>query len=178
MRRCCWRQKGGPLNAWEDNEGPAVPVRHTGDIGVHHNPNGIMRSCMRSGGCRMMARLCLSCKWYSRESRSCDYYLLNFIRRGCPADDNCKRYKPGRRQMGALPNSFKPLNGRSKKIRERDAQCKALYERGMSDSQIAAELGCAHETIRRWRLSYGLPTQKEVRKRNDTVQADGRGNKG
>lgn len=110
-----------------------------------------------------MSVKCQDCKWHSRESDTCDYYLYNFVRRGCPPGENCTRYKPGKHRSGALPNSL-PLKHRSEKIRNREEQCMELYKQGLNDHEIATEVGCSAKTIGKWRRNLGLPTQREVKR--------------
>lgn len=56
-----------------------------------------------------------------------------------------------------------------------------MYMDGYTDEQIAGKLDCTENTIARWRGRNGLPVNKRKGRRqgrNDTVHADGCGNKG
>lgn len=76
--------------------------------------------------------------------------------------NECLVYKPstGRHPMRRyIPGVRKARD--DDRIRQRDAAMFALYEQGMNDYQIAAELSCGPTTVRTWRYKTGLPTQKE-----------------
>ncbi|MCR5664252.1 MAG: hypothetical protein K6G17_05135 [Oscillospiraceae bacterium] len=82
-----------------------------------------------------------SCRYYCRETDSCDYLLTEYRRRGCPPDPDCARYSPrGKEDL--------PLT----RLRMQN-----LYGRGFGDAAIAGRLGLPEEAVRRWRERRGAP---------------------
>jgi DNA-binding CsgD family transcriptional regulator len=60
-----------------------------------------------------------------------------------------------RNELGLKPNSLRPGTPRSCKLDW--AAALPLYEKGQTDKQIAAVLGCSHKTVCKWRRKNGLP---------------------
>lgn len=71
--------------------------------------------------------------------------------------EKCRLYKKGDKLI--LPDEGQILLPGSIPIYKRinKEQVRELYRMGLNDREIADELGCAHETVRRWRQNEGLP---------------------
>lgn len=107
--------------------------------------------------------------------------------------EDCRLYEPGKRRVLTQGVNLKAYSGsgkiattgrlkyprkakkkepkittkliRKRELAEaRDAERLEMYDRGMTDTQIAAALGVAQNTITVWRTSRGLPSQTEKKK--------------
>lgn len=107
--------------------------------------------------------------------------------------EDCRLYEPGKRRVLTQGVNLKTYSGNgkiattgrlkyprkakkkepkitTKLIRKRelaearDTERLEMYDRGMTDTQIAAALGVAQNTVTAWRTSRGLPTQAEKKK--------------
>lgn len=107
--------------------------------------------------------------------------------------EDCRLYEPGKRRVLTQGVNLKTYSGdgkvattgrlkyprkakkkepkittkliRKRELAEaRDAERLELYDRGMTDTQIAAALGVAQNTVTAWRTSRGLPSQTEKKK--------------
>ena len=108
--------------------------------------------------------------------------------------EDCRLYEPGKRRVLTQGVNLKTYSGngkiattgrlkyprKAKKKKEpkittklirkrelaeaRDTERLEMYDRGMTDTQIAAALGVAQNTVTAWRTSRGLPTQAEKKK--------------
>lgn len=78
---------------------------------------------------------CLPCIYYGRNTRSCDYILMEDTQRPCPAGPGCtaRRTKKGSGRMG--------------KARWDTELGRLLWLDGRSDSYIASEMGVATNTV-------------------------------
>lgn len=113
---------------------------------------------------------------------TCDYILITGHSRGCPVEGctvkqtkgQAKRRKPRPMNLpGSLPPD-KPGNWTAHRTREdrpgprrkiNEAAALELYQQGMSDPQIAAELGnMTQYGVKEWRKRRGLPCQSERKK--------------
>lgn len=84
---------------------------------------------------------------------ACYYYIHTGIghRRGCKAGTECDKYEPytGKYDVPEpLPIIKKP---------DRNRMFKALYDKGMSDLEIATEAKVSSSAVRNWRWRYKLP---------------------
>lgn len=107
--------------------------------------------------------------------------------------EDCRLYEPGKRRVQTQGINLKAYSGsgkiattgrlkyprkakkkepkittkliRKRELAEaRDAERLEMYDRGMTDTQIAAALGVGQNTITAWRTSRGLPSQAEKKK--------------
>lgn len=60
-----------------------------------------------------------------------------------------------RNELGLKINSARTATPRGCKVDW--AAAMPLYEKGLTDKQIAAQLGCSHKTVCKWRRKNGLP---------------------
>ena len=107
---------------------------------------------------------CKSCAYYCTESHqiapSCDYILYTGHRRGCPAGNQCNKYRQARGRT-----EVRDPNLGTRRIPASNDQLMELYWQGKTDEEIAAEVGVNPKTIARWRKGQGLLSQIELRKK-------------
>lgn len=109
---------------------------------------------------------CYHCDFGDRVTGGCNYFLVTGRHRTCPAENcDCFEERKSKHSWGhRQPKSPNP-KPKNERIRHRNAAMMELYNEGLSDSAIAAELGCAPVTVRQWRWSVGLPSQLERKKK-------------
>ena len=97
---------------------------------------------------------CLPCIYYGRNTRSCDYILMEDRSRPCPAGPGCtaRRTKKGSREMG--------------KPRWDTELGRLLWLDGRTDNEIATEMGVATNTVAhqrrtKWEKGAERPEPKE-----------------
>lgn len=62
----------------------------------------------------MIQAKCKRCKYYSKETVTCDFLLKTGVRRGCPAK-NCTRFDSGKKnKFNPLPPEFRKNDNREK----------------------------------------------------------------
>ena len=105
----------------------------------------------------MVGEKCRSCLYYAAYTDTCDYMLVTHERRGCPAGDECVRYRPS---VGATTLADYYV-GRAK-LSDRDRMLLELYEKGCSDTQIEKATGIPRTSVSHWRARMGLPSQREI----------------
>ena len=104
---------------------------------------------------------CKSCLYHDRHLRTCDYILLEGKRRGCKIDNNCIRYerRDGRdRRLGVLLIGYN--TGYHKPISPKLLARQGMYDRGLTDREIADVEGCSPDVIKSWRRRHGLVSQR------------------
>lgn len=99
---------------------------------------------------------CRTCLYHGRKTHTCDYMLITNERRGCPAH-SCTRYKSTER-IKELGQYYAVHDG----IGASDEELIGLYDRGLSDVEIAKVVGRSRTFVARWRKRLGLPSRKEV----------------
>lgn len=93
----------------------------------------------------------------------CDYWDIAGHLRGCDPGPYCERYQQAPRREKKRVSIELPKRQKKEpaphvprfSINTEIAQ--RLYGAGYGDGQIAAQLGCSAETVRRWRGRNGLP---------------------
>lgn len=88
-------------------------------------------------------RSCEGCKyaWEEYDGWRCDYIGYTGMRRPCPIGPGCTVRDDGYRGRKQIDP-----------VRARD-----LYDKGLLDPEIGAELGVSTNTVFRWRQKNGLP---------------------
>lgn len=109
---------------------------------------------------------CMTCKY--APTGVCDYAAITRHCRIkiCPPGDECTVYSPAPGQKAPE----RPLNyGAKRKPTAQDyrwRQMRELYDQGLNDKEIAAEMGCGRTTVQRWRHSESLaPIKQKPHKR-------------
>lgn len=74
----------------------------------------------------------------------CNYLLLTDKMRGCEGGAHCAKYEP----VGFSVD-----------------KARRLYDQGITDREIAAEMGASYSTVHRWRLAAQLPPKSAKHKR-------------
>ena len=105
---------------------------------------------------------CYSCHYFSYDTKSCDFYLMTKVRRGCPGGKGCTRKIP-RRQF-EKKNFYGRIAGERVFERTINSVMRELYEEGMSDREIGNRLGLSELSVNLWRRRSGLPSQTALRK--------------
>lgn len=103
---------------------------------------------------------CKDCVYYRSNSTghsvlpTCDYILVEYHSRGCPAGDECthfvmatKRGAPGRLRLSVD-----------------ESLVFDLYWQGKTDAEIGKALDVPPATITHWRCRRDLPSQKSIRR--------------
>lgn len=103
---------------------------------------------------------CESCSYYSYTTQSCDYIFIVGHSRGCKGGDECVKYVNGKRRKSISEMAFRDYDAVNKR-RERQEQNNKirmeLYNKGMTDDEIARETKMTAMCIRLWRGRNGLP---------------------
>lgn len=102
----------------------------------------------------------------SGETASCQYILHTGEERRliCDPEDACTVWQRGaplklkEPEPLEIPTVTKP-KAPARWTRLDEAHALQLYQRGLTDYQIADALGCSRPGVRRWRLRYELPTK-------------------
>lgn len=99
---------------------------------------------------------CRTCLYHSRNTDTCDYLLITNERRGCPTE-GCTRYRSAKtlKELGKYYATHGGMSASDGKLIE-------LYDRGLSDVEIAAFLGRSRTFVARRRKRFGLPSRKEM----------------
>jgi hypothetical protein len=109
---------------------------------------------------------CYHCDFGDRVTGGCNYFLATGRRRTGPVEDcDCFEERKSKRSWMQYKKKAPGPKPSNEKIRHRNAAMMELYNEGLSDIAIAAELGCAPVTVRQWRWSIGLPSQLERKKK-------------
>ncbi len=130
---------------------------------------------------------CLTCSYFARDTKTCDYVLITGRRRGCPAGIGCVKYERAVKKKPSLDINFrrlpvkdgaesaadKPKRKSTIEAYKRRAVFRELYNKRLTDREIADEAQCNPETVRIWRRSLGLPSQRE-RLKMEAVQSNER----
>lgn len=78
------------------------------------------------------------CCYYTPETDSCDYLLIEFRPRGCPPDADCPRYAPAGRLRDEHSDALA-------------ARIQAYMDMGMSPRQVAKRMHICEPALRRLR---------------------------
>lgn len=100
-------------------------------------------SCLRCGH--------TDCCYYTRQTDSCDYLLIEFRRRGCPPTPDCARYAPARRTRREAEEAL-------------GARIQAYTDMGCSVRQIARHLRLCPAAVRRARARWALRAAEAARR--------------
>ena len=109
-----------------------------------------------------MSKKCKKCDYWCERTATCDYLLRAGMMRGCPIDD-CIRFKPiqTNKRSTFVPSTRKKFNEpKSSKEHSRldKNELMFLYEKGLTDAQIARASGSCRKSVWRWRMKSGLPS--------------------
>lgn len=100
-------------------------------------------------------KYCFDCIYYGIYLSNCDFYLETGDRRGCEAGKGCTRKVSNgiqkEKKKIVLSDEKKPIKNGKYEVRMQ------LYQKGLSDKDIAAILGVHTETIANWRRVNLLP---------------------
>lgn len=101
---------------------------------------------------------CQGCVYHAGGMNTCDYILIEGHPRGCPVGKNCTRRIAGRRRREtvSISRSAVPSPAIEKRIYASRRKME-LYEKGMSDGEIARELKMSASAVRQWRVANCLP---------------------
>lgn len=91
---------------------------------------------------------CKGCIYLGHQSKTCDYFIMTGVRRGCPAGENCTRRRERYRKGLKLDANL----------------AKKLYRLNYGDALIAEKLGCRVDTVARWREANELPERPKKKK--------------
>lgn len=99
---------------------------------------------------------CVGCIYYSQQTGSCDYILIENERRNAPAirGKGCAKKRKGERNVAK--KTWKP-----QRVFPAD-QAQELYALGLSDVKIAKQVGWSAFSVARWRRENNLPTTCEL----------------
>lgn len=94
---------------------------------------------------------CKGCYFYGQRTETCDYLLVTGERRGCPPGPRCTRFQAGdyivkRRALLMTPRQAM-----------RHHRMKELYDKGLTDREIADLVHVAKQTVFMWRKKNNLP---------------------
>jgi len=97
----------------------------------------------------------------------CDYLGVTGHRRPCPPGDGCTVRAEGDRDSKRIWKENAPMKGRSWDTKK----ARALYDKGLLDGEIAAELGIKETSVGFWRRTQNLPSNRERREKQKTANA-------
>ena len=100
-----------------------------------------------------MTKRCKGCQYYASYTDTCDFFLLTYQRRGCPPEQ-CTRYEPLGQDTVRSPLQARALIRKQLVQRE---QMQKLYDQGLTDPDIARQIGVSGSTVCHWRHANGLP---------------------
>ena len=103
--------------------------------------------------------------------RCCDFcWITGRCRTGLPEreDGRCPAFERGARARADVKRNDVPLHLPPKNAMKYDsARMTQLYNRGLSDPKIAAEIGCDTSTVQAWRKRNGLRANVPPRRRKE-----------
>lgn len=112
----------------------------------------------------MLMEKCQSCYYRGKHGYGCNYLSVVGHSRGCPVK-GCTKYKFSRKrakkevppptvkeaEAAEVPESILKKRGRYDQRME-------LYQQGLTDPEIAGEMGISKGAIAHWRKALGLPS--------------------
>jgi len=97
----------------------------------------------------------------------CNYLGVTGHRRPCPPGDGCTVRAGGGQDPKRIWKENAPMKGRTWDTKK----ARTLYDEGLLDGEIAAELGIKATTVSFWRRTQGLPSNWERREKQKTAKA-------
>lgn len=103
-------------------------------------------------------KACQGCAYHAGGMNTCDYILIEGHPRGCPPGKDCTRRIAGRKrqQTISISRSAVPAPAIEKRVYASRRKME-LYQKGMSDGEIARELRISSTAVRQWRVANSLP---------------------
>lgn len=103
---------------------------------------------------KLVDQSCHKCRFWCKNTNTCDYLIVTDKRRPCPPGKGCKvREKEIYTESG-------------KRIRWDERQAWELYKQGLTDTQIAEAVGTTSHTIGNWRQRKNLVSNVVRREAN------------
>ena len=93
---------------------------------------------------KLVDETCEDCRFYCKDTKTCDYLLTTDKCRPCPPGKGCTAKEPD-------------IMVKGKRCRWDPVKARELYQQGMSDPAIAREVGTTSYTISWWRKRNNLP---------------------
>lgn len=156
------------IRAWRGRNGMKgnhYTRRSSSVAGYHHDTEHMVRkdNPMAPGYVdKLVDRSCHKCRFWCKNTNTCDYLLVTDRRRPCHPGKGCTV-----REKEVHTDSGKRIRWDAKKARE-------LYMAGMNDTAIGRELGVSAYTISCWRQREKLPSncpRREYKKDWDKEEA-------
>lgn len=97
----------------------------------------------------------------------CTHYLdqMTWTSSADKAETAPEERKPKRKKVDYAPPGLSRT--RKAELDARRDRMRIMYEHGLSDQEIAACLGCSHQTVHNWRKRVGIPSQQERNRLKD-----------